>query len=162
MYLAIQFECNYGKWDKLTEAEWDEVREAIPSIPKERPPYGEVHGTHYLTMENAAVLAKHDIRFCLSREAESKTVGSMLVKLQNRIAALELRNPSTATAVAAGATVQIHIPSFCLMNINEVMVMEDCCTDRLQDELDNGYRILAVCPPCAQRRPDYILGRNKS
>ena len=27
--------------------------------------------------------------------------------------------------------------------------------------LDDGWRILAICPPNSQRRPDYILGRSR-
>jgi hypothetical protein len=45
-----------------------------------------------------------------------------------------------------------------LMNIDETMLKEDCCTDELQEALSNGWRILAVCPQ-PQRRPDYVLGR---
>ena len=36
---------------------------------------------------------------------------------------------------------------------------EDVCTDVLQQELNNGWRIIAICVQADQRRPDYILGR---
>ena len=51
-------------------------------------------------------------------------------------------------------------PGPSLLNVNETMLMEDACTDALQENLDNGWRILAVCPQ-PQRRPDYVLGRKK-
>jgi hypothetical protein len=57
--------------------------------------------------------------------------------------------------------IQIAIPNLLLFAVDEVMVMEDDCTDRLQRNLDDGWRILAVCPAINQRRPDYILGRQK-
>lgn len=60
-----------------------------------------------------------------------------------------------------GRAVQIAIPDLGLMLIDEVTHENDCCTDHLQQLLERGWRILAVCPPCAQRRPDYILGRRK-
>lgn len=47
-----------------------------------------------------------------------------------------------------------------LLNVNETLLMEDACTNALQENLDNGWRILAVCPQ-PQRRPDYVLGRKK-
>jgi len=55
----------------------------------------------------------------------------------------------------------VHIPNIGLFMIDEVQVLEDICTDALQRELDQGWRILAVCPPNGTRRPDYILGRTK-
>jgi len=58
-------------------------------------------------------------------------------------------------------TVQISIPHIGLLAMTEVKVCEDYCTDLLQKELDAGWRMIAVCPPNAARRPDYILGRTK-
>ena len=60
-----------------------------------------------------------------------------------------------------GTAVQIAVPDMALMYIDEVCVETDFCTDALQSMLDDGWRILAVCPPNSQRRPDYILGRRK-
>lgn len=45
-----------------------------------------------------------------------------------------------------------------LQGINELLLKEDCCTDSLQEALDEGWRLLAVCPQ-ESRRPDYVLGR---
>ena len=55
--------------------------------------------------------------------------------------------------------VEVHASNSALMIYNEVEVFEDYCTDKLQEKLDEGYRILAVCVQPDQRRPDYILGR---
>ncbi|GBG55172.1 hypothetical protein SPFL3102_03566 [Sporomusaceae bacterium FL31] len=54
----------------------------------------------------------------------------------------------------------VHVPGFGLLAINEVTWEEDCCTERLQSKIDQGWRILAICPQPDQRRPDYVLGRN--
>ena len=51
-------------------------------------------------------------------------------------------------------------PGPSLLNVDETRLMEDACTNALQENLDNGWRILAVCPQ-PQRRPDYVLGRKK-
>lgn len=57
--------------------------------------------------------------------------------------------------------VNVHVPNLGLLMVNEVTWLEDCCTEVLQEYLDKGWRILAVCPQPDQRRPDYILGRTK-
>lgn len=54
---------------------------------------------------------------------------------------------------------EVHMPGQALSTYNEVMLMEDCCSDALQSELVRGWRIIAACPQPDQRRPDYILGR---
>jgi hypothetical protein len=55
----------------------------------------------------------------------------------------------------------IAIPNIGLLMVDEVMNIDDACTDALQGYLNEGWRILAVCPPAMQRRPDYILGRTQ-
>ena len=45
-----------------------------------------------------------------------------------------------------------------LVNVNDLMLLQDACTDELQNTLDQGWRLIAVCPQ-EQRRPDYVLGR---
>lgn len=46
-----------------------------------------------------------------------------------------------------------------LKDIIRVTVEVDCCTDRLQSKLDEGWQILAICVQPNGRRPDYILGK---
>lgn len=53
----------------------------------------------------------------------------------------------------------VHMPGNLLMQFNETLLLEDSCTDKLQDALDKGWRVVAACPQPGQRRPDYILGR---
>jgi hypothetical protein len=57
--------------------------------------------------------------------------------------------------------IHIHIPSPELSYFNTVDFLEDSCTDKLQDWLGDGWRIIAVIPRPGQRRPDYILGRKE-
>lgn len=58
------------------------------------------------------------------------------------------------------ASHQVHLPGNELLRIREVVAREDYCTDELQRDLNEGYRIIAVVPRVGQRRPDYVLGRN--
>lgn len=83
--------------------------------------------------------------------------GTMLTKMQDRGERTQL----TGIDMMEGKVVQITLPDIGLLLIDEVDWMEDACTQQLQRRLDEGWRILAVCPPNAQRRPDYILGRRK-
>lgn len=46
-----------------------------------------------------------------------------------------------------------------LIAFTRVECLYDACTDELQRHLDDGYRIIACIPQVAQRRPDYILGK---
>lgn len=50
-------------------------------------------------------------------------------------------------------------PHIGLWNMNETLLLEDSCTDALQDYLNQGWRMIAIQPQPNQRRPDYILGR---
>lgn len=56
--------------------------------------------------------------------------------------------------------VGVHISDLGLLGVRFVKVLVDECTDELQGYLDDGWRILAVCPQPNSRRPDYIIGRN--
>jgi hypothetical protein len=73
-----------------------------------------------------------------------------VVKFRNTY---QVKDPSTHTHV------HVHIPNFGLLQMREVINLDDACTYELQRHLDDGWHILAICPPNATRRPDYILGR---
>lgn len=53
----------------------------------------------------------------------------------------------------------VHIGNLGLLNINQVGYCTDYCTEALQDVLDKGWRLLAVCVQPDGRRPDYVVGR---
>ena len=53
----------------------------------------------------------------------------------------------------------VHVGGGLLVTFNELKLREDTCTDALQVELNDGWRIIAICVQSDQRRPDYILGR---
>lgn len=54
---------------------------------------------------------------------------------------------------------EVHTPGNTLTTYNQVMLVEDACTDMLQSHLNSGWRMICACPQSDQRRPDYILGR---
>ena len=53
---------------------------------------------------------------------------------------------------------QVSVANVGLHDVRAVTYMEDACTDALQARLDDGWKIIAVCPPNDSRRPTYILG----
>lgn len=68
-------------------------------------------------------------------------------------------NDMSHTKTLNTEAINIHLPSNELYSINKTLLLEEACTDRLQSELDDGWRIIACIPRAGQRRPDYILGR---
>lgn len=109
--------------------------------------------TQRVTLEEAAALQDAGIKIDL-RGID----GTMLVKMKDRNPA---KGGPQVSDILTGSTVQISVPDLGLLQIDEVDWIEDACTQELQTRLSDGWRILAVCPPNAQRRPDYILGRRK-
>jgi hypothetical protein len=55
---------------------------------------------------------------------------------------------------------QVSVSNVGLMQINRVEVLEDFCTFALQERLNDGWKIIAVCPPNDTRRPTYIVGKH--
>lgn len=55
---------------------------------------------------------------------------------------------------------QVSVAGLGLLAVREAKVLEDLCTDELNEQLQEGWRILAVCPQPDQRRPDYVLGKS--
>jgi len=54
---------------------------------------------------------------------------------------------------------QVHLPGNELLSLREIKVESDICTDQVNEDLKEGWKIIAVLPQVKQRRPDYILGR---
>lgn len=159
MYLAIEFQGNWSdQWKNMSDEDYEKLKQVLPGLPPEKPTY-DPSGTFILTDENIEIITNAKLQFVLSREGKAQAVGTMLVKLQGRIDDIE--RAVTKKNFQEGNVVQIAIPDIGLMYIDEVKVLTDCCTDDLQEWLNEGWRILAVCPPNAQRRPDYVIGRRK-
>lgn len=56
---------------------------------------------------------------------------------------------------------KVGVPNYdsALLKVNQLMLLENCCTDYLQEALTSGWRIISVSPQPDQRRPDYVLGK---
>jgi len=167
--MLYMFQLEYGSEKKLAALPpetYAALRAVVWSLPED-PSKFHCYETLSTSNEGMALLAQHEfsVRFTDKQPAGDHL---MWVKLQDRIAALEGRvgphqqpfdRDDDSHLLAHGAGVHVHIPDLGLLCMTEVTHLDDCCTDELQGYLDQGWRILAVCPPNAQRRPDYILGR---
>lgn len=142
------------KWD---EFDYDTFKSCWPLATDEKPTslYSVNTGPCRISSEEAAGIAILGVKLELIPYP-----GAMITKMEGRKAWDYGEIPQVADLVS-GRAVQITIPDTALLLINEVTVKDDCCTDELQGMLDDGWRLLAVCPPNAQRRPDYVLGRRK-
>jgi hypothetical protein len=92
------------------------------------------------------------IRLAIDLSDPAKTLQPMIERLE--LAASRL----TAKHDGFNQHTQSPIAGPHLLSVNDTLLCEDCCTNELQARLDEGWRIIAVCPQEA-RRPDYILGR---
>lgn len=142
-------------WETIN---WEELQKVWPLATGEEKPknaYG-LTGPCRVTYDEATALAQMGVKL--------KVVplpGMMVTKMKDRHL-WEYGNTVTPEDVTTGNAIQIAVADLPLMYIDEVCVETDFCTEALQEMLNDGWRILAVCPPNSQRRPDYILGRRKS
>ena len=134
------------------------LREDVPTLPKDFSAWG--GAAIWVSMDQMKILVERGIDFDLSKDELTSSTGTMITTLQDKLAEkFGDDRVGKAAAMATGCTTQISIPDIGLLLITDVDWMEDACTEDLQRRLDDGWRILAVCPPNAARRPDYILGR---
>jgi hypothetical protein len=70
-------------------------------------------------------------------------------------------NADINNAESHNKVTHLHIPNLDLMSVNTIIVEDNSCTDTIQRLLNEGWKILAICPPNGARRPDYILGHFK-
>lgn len=161
MYVSVRFRTYGKKWEELSAESYEALREHFPELPDKK-------AEAYMAVD--AVASMTALQYVAANEIEvdiqpaGRAANTMLVTMTERLRRLEgqaFRESQTdAQRIVNGAMVQIAIPDLGLMTITEVQVMEDACTDKLQEELNQGWRLLAVCPPNAARRPDYVLGRS--
>lgn len=80
--------------------------------------------------------------------------------LESAIAKFEkiAANPTDTADEHHNHKTESPISNVLLHSYNQVAIVEDACTDHLQNSLNDGWRIIAVCPQ-PQRRPDYVLAR---
>lgn len=160
MLAQIEFDYSINsELEKLGPAIYEEFRERFKELElgewsegAAKPPYIYGRRTIIDLTTDGVWLTEHGLSFSLKRFKGAYYTDANI--MGNRWA-YGKPNPDAPPPVH----IQVAIPDLALLSLNEVCVLEDACTDELQGKLDGGWRIIAVCPPNSQRRPDYVLGR---
>lgn len=158
MIAKVSLQTYAGNFWQLTPENYARLRAAIPALPATLEENRTRYSAEYLVdlAEHGALLEELNVRVELCGFHSN----SMLVKMADRIRDLETKGTlEDRTLYERGALLQLHVPNVGLIQYNEFDVLEDSCTDKLQEAIDEGWRVVAVCPPNAQRRPDYIIAR---
>lgn len=88
-----------------------------------------------------------------------KHLKPVILEVIDNEATRSLSEYGTRTTTVVNERCNVAVSGLGLLTINEVILEQDCCTDKLSERLTEGWRIVAVCVQPDQRRPDYILGR---
>ncbi|MFB0831480.1 hypothetical protein ACEU2D_17990 [Brevibacillus laterosporus] len=92
-------------------------------------------------------------------QTSNEAVGNMLKQMQEVQDKFQKALQSFDEKIEFNQKCDVHIGNLGLLNINQLGYAVNKCTEELQVILNQGWRILAVCPQSNQRRPDYVLGR---
>lgn len=93
-----------------------------------------------------------------SEEPSIENINSILQQLEDKSTVL-INLIDNIKNTTFNSKTNVHVGGGLITTYNDLMLKEDICTDILQAELNNGWKIIAVCVQPNQRRPDYILGR---
>jgi hypothetical protein len=93
----------------------------------------------------------------VSKPATSEDMQGLLQQLEEKM--LRLKHLTENFGPNFNSKCNVHVGGGLIAQFNELLLKEDCCTDVLQQALNQGWRIIAACVQPNARRPDYILGR---
>lgn len=133
----------------------------LPILPK---PEEEDKYAHYTIFEgNSFVVNKETLLELTIANATFEVKGQVKVAVNIQEAFEEVENRQVnimeGTSTVYNNKCDVHMPGNMLAMYNDVLLLEDSCSDALQSALVQGWRIIAACPQPDKRRPDYILGR---
>lgn len=117
--------------------------------------------SHLVNLLSFAPICKHKFfvkESVVSSEASVDNIDMILHRMEQKAKQLEEVVDSIRKNTFNQRT-NVHVGGGLIATYNDLTLKEDVCTDVLQTELNNGWRIIAVCVQPDQRRPDYILGR---
>jgi hypothetical protein len=138
----------------LPKEAWDALREKIPSG---RIPTYEKRGSWFTLPPFVADMEEAEAWISAGFQLSVSRIRGMNYTVHPNDLIREALNGG---AIAKKNVINITVHGAALYAVAAVKLMEDCCTDQLQHELELGWRIVAVCPPNDARRPTYILGHH--
>ena len=140
----------------IPRSDYDSLRKLLPDLPedpiKDRPSPWE----HHVADIDSVLQYVDNIEIIkpIRKVSAYEGILDLADKVINKLHNLEKTNEQLFNR-----KVEVHVPGNSLLKIDEIEVLQDACTDKVQLHLSKGWRILSVCPQPDQRRPDYILGR---
>jgi hypothetical protein len=118
--------------------------------------YVNLQETHLVDLVKFAPKCKYPFKILQSvKENSANDMQNILGELDEKTNRLE----KTIEGFSFNERCNVHIGGGLIVTFNDLKLCENICTDILQEELNNGWRIIACCVQPNQRRPDYILGR---
>ena len=124
--------------------------------------YVEIVGRdHMVDLVSFATKCKYPfsiIKSVFTEDTPVNNINYILESVEAKLTTLD-KAVQTVTDFNFNSKCNVHIGGGLIVTFNDLKLIEDCCTDALQKELNDGWRMLAVCVQPDQRRPDYILGR---
>lgn len=113
-----------------------------------------------------------EVKFAMSDETKLRSESTFKIKVSNttinnfdlietHIALMNKQFEQLSKYSTQTFNEKVGVPNYdsTMLKMNQMMLLEDCCTDYLQEALRRGWRIISVSPQPDQRRPDYVLGK---
>jgi len=120
---------------------------------------------YYIKTENSIVLTEQQYKVVFKITEVVALVEQDIVKHEVNINLDDLADKVMNKVIKNAkhlfnSKLEVHQPNMPLFQYNKYQVLVDCCTEDLQNKyIDNGWRVVCVCPQPDQRRPDYIIGK---
>ncbi len=140
----------------LTDQQYEQLRTIMDLPPVENRANAEVKQEFVGTTEDANLFIKLGINPTLTR------IRGMFIDHNQMPIAHQQVDGEFPKLVGGPTIINLTIPNAALFAVRKLTVLEDCCTNEVQRMLDDGWRIVAVCPPNDTRRPSYILGHTEN
>jgi len=138
--------------DAISDAAYESLREMLELPPVEERAEANVKSEFIGTLDDVNVLCRAGIIPSIKR------VRGMMIAETEMPVRQQLVSEEFPRFDGGPSIINLTIPNAALFAVRTLMVIENECTNRVQQLLDEGWRIVAVCPPNDTRRPDYILG----
>ena len=151
------------KYKELDEEQWKEF------ITTEEFKALEYYGHQSVLMQYEDFI---EVKFAMSDESKLRSDSTFKVKvsstatnnfelIETHIALMNKQFEQLSKYSTQMFNEKVGVPNYdsTMLQINQLMLLEDCCTDYLQEALSLGWRIISVSPQPDQRRPDYVLGK---
>ena len=146
-------------WKKYVEESFEEVKEKYPrfdhtNITIQFSQYADIIDA-FIGQGSAAEIIKS---YFVSVTPDADGLIGM-IKIHTELMQKQMEQLNQLSDQTFNNKCNVSVTDTFLFQVNQTMLLEDCCTDHLQKQLQDGWRILTICPQPNQRRPDYILGK---